>query len=169
MQINNDKVVSLQYELRTEKGGAVVEKTDVEHPLTFLFGHKNMLPKFEENLKNLKKGDKFDFMLNTEDGYGKFKEEMVVDVPANIFSQDGKIDKNEIVVGKTMAMQDAQGNKFNGTVKAISDQTVKMDFNHPMANKNLYFKGEVSTIRDANANEIKQGYPEHECTGCGKH
>ena len=169
MQINNDKVVSVQYELRTEKEGVVVEKTSEDHPLTFLFGHKNMLPKFEDNLMNLKKGDKFDFMLKTEEAYGKFKQEMIIDIPAQSFSQDGKIDKNEIVVGKTMSMQDAQGRKFNGTIKEVSDEKVKMDFNHPMADRDLYFKGEIAIIREATEDELKQGQPEHECTGCGKH
>ena len=169
MQIINDKVVSVHYELRTTKGGEVVEKTEKENPLTFLFGHKNMLPKFEDNLKDLKKGDKFDFMLKAEEGYGKFNQDMVIDIPAKTLSPDGKIDKTQIFVGKTLAMQDNKGNKFNGLVKEVGEDKVKMDFNHPMADKDLFFSGEIATIRDADANELKQGHPGHECTGCGKH
>ena len=169
MQILKDKVVSVYYELRTTKDGEVVEKTGEENPLTFLFGHKNMLPKFEDNLKDLKKSDKFNFMLKAEDAYGKSNEKMVIDVPANVFASNGKIDKKNIVVGKTIEMQDNRGQKFKGVVKRVGDEIVKIDFNHPMANKDLFFSGEIATIRQAEPNEIKQGFPEHECTSCGKH
>lgn len=176
MIIEKDKVVSLHYELRTVKNGAIEETTKNGQPLTFLFGHGNMLPKFEENLAELKVGQSFDFMLNPKEGYGEVSPEMVIDLPKTAFSKDGSIDPNIVAVGKTIGMQDAQGNRFNGIVLEIAEQTVKMDFNHVMAGKELFFSGEIVNIREASKEELEHHHvhqhhhdDDHECTNCGKH
>ena len=99
MQITNNKVVAVHYELKNEKDGKIVESTYDNQPLTFLFGHKNMLPKFEENLKKYKKGEKFQFMLSAEDAYGKYNPQMLIDVSKDIFTNQEtllKISKKHI-------------------------------------------------------------------------
>lgn len=175
MIIAKDKVVSLSYELRNTKEGEIVEKTHEQQPLTFLFGHNNMLPKFEENLSGKKVGDKFDFMLAAKDAYGEKNNEVIIDVPKNVFSPDGKINEEEVFVGRQLTMQDNSGRKFNGTVIEIKENAVVMDFNHPMAGKDLFFTGQVIEIKDATEEELKHGHVhhqqqgDHECTNCGKH
>jgi len=171
MIIEKDKVVSLHYELRTEKNGDIQETTKGGQPLTFIYGNQQMLPKFEENLANLKTGEKFEFMLDPKNGYGEVNPQMIIDIPKTSLSQDGKLDPNIVAVGKVIGMQDAQGNRFNGTVLEIKEDTVNMDFNHTMAGKDLFFSGEIVEVR----NETKEEYEhrnhqhDHECTGCGKH
>ncbi|MFO7922248.1 MAG: peptidylprolyl isomerase [Bacteroidales bacterium] len=173
MIIEENKVVSLTYELRVNnEKGEVVEKVEKNAPLTFLFGRGNLLPDFEANIDGLKKGDPFSFKLEPEKAYGQVSEEAVVDLPKNIFEIDGKIDDNLLKVGNTIPMQDNSGNRLNGIVLDIGDETVKMDFNHPLAGDNLYFKGEVSAIRDATEEEVSHGHVHqgggtHPCGGGG--
>jgi FKBP-type peptidyl-prolyl cis-trans isomerase SlyD len=77
MVIEKNKVVSVSYELRTHgKEGEIVDLAYEESPLQFIYGIGMMLPKFEENLSNLKVNDTFDFMLTSEEGYGERNEEM---------------------------------------------------------------------------------------------
>lgn len=174
MNIAKDKVISVSYELRTSENGEIVEKTQEENPLTFLFGHGNMLPKFESNLEGLKQGDKFEFKLDSQDAYGKYNPKAVIDVPKSAFEVEGKVDEKLLQLGATVPMMDNNGNRFNGIVKEILDEKVKMDFNHPMADQNLFFNGEILEIREASENELKHGHvhqggEDHECTDCGKH
>jgi FKBP-type peptidyl-prolyl cis-trans isomerase SlyD len=167
MEITDKKVVSLIYELRQDSAtGAVVEQVDKANPLTFLFGSGNLLPKFEEHLSKLKTGDAFEFGLNSEDAYGPVVDNAVVSVPKNIFEVEGKIDENMLQVGNMVPMMDNEGRRLNGKVLEITDEVVKMDFNHPMAGENLHFKGEVTEIREATDEELTHGHV-HGNQDCG--
>ncbi len=172
MNIEKNKIVSLHYELRTSKDGEIQETTKNSEPLTFIFGQGNMLPKFEENLKDLKTGDKYSFMLSPQNGYGICNPQMIIEIPKTTFAPDGNLDPNAVSVGKVIGMQDNQGNRFNGTVLTIGDANITMDFNHAMAGKYLFFSGEIVEVRDATQKEQEHSHHHgdgHECTGCGKH
>ncbi len=170
MMIEENKVVSLTYELRVnDHQGEIVEKVEKNKPLTFIFGRGNLLPDFESNIDGLKEGDSFSFTLEPEKAYGKVSDEAIVDLPKNIFEIDGKIDENILKVGNNIPMQDNSGNRLNGVVMEIADDAVKMDFNHPLAGDVLFFKGNVSGIRDATQEEINHGHVHeggsHPCGG----
>lgn len=156
MNISKDKVVSVTYELKTDLEGEVVEKAVKETPLTFLYGAGQMLEKFEENLMGLKVGDAFDFKLSADEAYGQASEDAVVDLPKNIFEVNGEIDQEVIKVGNVVPMQDSSGRRLNGIVLEISGETVKMDFNHPLAGDDLFFNGEVIEVREATPEEVQQ-------------
>jgi FKBP-type peptidyl-prolyl cis-trans isomerase SlyD len=55
-------------------------------------------------------------------------------------------------------MQDQHGNPLEGLVLEIGEDTVKMDFNHPLAGKHLHFSGEVLDVREASAEETEHGH-----------
>jgi len=159
MVISKNKVVSLTYELKLDNAeGEVVDMADAAQPLVFLYGAGNMLPKFESNLAELKADDNFEFTLSSDDAYGPVIEEAVVDLPIDIFMVDGKIDPDMLFVGNVIPMQDNEGRPLDGTVVSITDDKVKMDFNHPMAGKTLHFTGKILDLREATAEEISHGH-----------
>ncbi|MPL72138.1 FKBP-type peptidyl-prolyl cis-trans isomerase SlyD [bioreactor metagenome] len=159
MIISKNKVVSLTYELKLDNAeGEVVDMADAAQPLVFLYGAGNMLPKFESNLAELKANDDFEFTLSSDDAYGPVIEEAVVELPIDIFMVDGKIDPDMLFVGNVIPMQDNEGRPLDGTVVSISDDKVKMDFNHPMAGKTLHFTGKILELREATAEEISHGH-----------
>ncbi len=159
MTIDNQKVVSVTYELSiNDFGGDVVETVKEEKPLTFLFGVGNMLETFEENIKGLNPGDDFKFKIDCDNAYGKANEEAIVDLPKNIFEVEGKIPEDLLKVGNYIPMQDQEGNKLDGIVLEVSDDQVKMDFNHPLAGDDLFFKGKVVEVREPSDEELNQGH-----------
>ncbi|MCF8381085.1 MAG: peptidylprolyl isomerase [Bacteroidales bacterium] len=167
MIIESNKVVSIVYDLRKDSvDGEIVESLKIDQPLVFLFGTGNLLPKFEENLNGLKKDDKFSFMLKTEEAYGPVQENAIVDVPLDVFKVDGQVDHSMVKVGNAIPMLDNEGRRLNGLVISISDESVKMDFNHPMAGSDLFFNGKVTDIREPNADELKHGHV-HSSGSCG--
>jgi FKBP-type peptidyl-prolyl cis-trans isomerase SlyD len=167
MIAEKNSVVSIVYELRSgSKEGEIVESLTNENPLTFLFGTGGLLPKFEEQLDGLSTGDSFEFLLHSEDAYGPVIENAIVHVPQSVFEIDGIIDENLMKIGTMVPMMDSEGRRLNGKVIALEGDAVKMDFNHPMAGNDLYFKGEVTEVRSATEEELTHGHV-HATGGCG--
>ena len=82
----------------------------------------------------------------------------IVELGLDVFKVDGKVDTNVVAVGKMVPMQDQSGNPLRGIVIEMNDQSVKMDFNHPLAGKELNFTGKVVEVREADENEIAHGH-----------
>ena len=165
MTISNEKVVSLVYQLRVDdNNGDIVETVQEDKPFVFLYGAGNMLPMFETNLNGLKAGDKFEFKIACDDAYGQASDEAVVELPKNIFEVNGKIEDGLIEPGNVIPMQSQDGQRLNGVVVELQDDVVVMDFNHPLAGDDLFFQGHIIEVREATAEELKQGYAasEHE-------
>lgn len=167
--ITKNKVVSVSYELRTQADGEIIERAGTENPLTFVCGYDQTIPQFEMNLLGLKEGDKFDFSLTADNAYGPRNEEMVVDLPLNLFEQ---VEEEMLKVGSVLPMQDSLGRKLQGEIKEIKEESLTMDFNHPLAGQELFFKGEVTNVRDANDEELENlnsgcGGSCSSCSSCG--
>lgn len=158
MTIEKNKVVSLTYTLRD--GGAlgeVVEVANEENALVFLYGAGMMLPSFEQNLTELKAGSDFSFLLKAAEAYGEQNPEAIVEFDKKIFEVDGNMDP-QMVAGKPVMMRDEQGHTMRAMILAIGEDKVKLDFNPPMAGKDLHFTGKILTVRAASAEEISHGH-----------
>src|ERR1700754_2882889 len=108
MKIAPKHVVSLTYDLYTKKENGTeefVESADTNHPLIFLYGAGQMLPKFEENLNALSAGYTYDFHLAAKDAYGVYDEEAVANLPLEMFK-----DVDMPGIGNVIPLQDNQGN-----------------------------------------------------------
>ncbi len=158
MNIGKDTVVSINYKLQqNDASGEVIQEVKDQDPFVFLFGHSQVLPQFETNLSGKAKGDAFEFGIKSEDGYGARDEKAVADLPIALFMKDGQL-LDMVKVGHFLPMNDQEGNQMQGLVLEISEETVKMDFNHPMAGIDLFFSGEVLDVRAATAEEIDHGH-----------
>ena len=173
MTISKNKVVSLSYELRVDgKDGEIIETVTDDRPLTFIFGMDNLVPGFERNIENLKTGDDFAFLLTCEEAYGPALEEAVVEIPKTAFVVDGEVDDDILFEGNAIPMTDSDGNHLNGVIAEIKEDTVIMDFNHPLAGDDLFFTGTVVDVREATAEELEHGHIHSNCSsggcdGCG--
>jgi len=155
MAVTKNKMVSLTYDLRVDGAtGDLIEQATAERPLSFVYGAGVMLPKFEALLEGLEQGKSFEISLSCDDAYGEVDENAIVDLPKHIFIIDGKFDEDIIKVGNTVPMMSTNGQRMNGLVLDITDDTIKMDFNHPLAGENLFFNGEILEVRDATEEEI---------------
>ena len=147
MKIGKDKVVSLSYTLTVD--GDVVETVTSDKPMDFIFGTGYLLPKFEQNVEGKEVGDTFDFMLTATEGYGEVSEEAIIELPKDMFMVDGKVEDGLLTVGNVLPMQDSDGNKLNGTIDEVKDDVVVMNFNHPLAGKNITFEVEIFKVTPA--------------------
>ena len=134
--ITKNKMVSVSYELRTEQNGELLEAAGADRPLDFICGQGQTLEYFEMNLLDKNEGDKFDFSIPAAHAYGLVNEDMIVDLPQEIFKD---VEAEEMVVGHVLPMMDSVGRRLQGKILSIGDEEVRIDFNHPLAGKDLFF------------------------------
>jgi FKBP-type peptidyl-prolyl cis-trans isomerase SlyD len=158
MKATRNTVVSLSYQLRNEPDGPIMDEATADTPFEFLFGHGNVLDKFEQNLDGLIPGNQFGFVLTPEEGYGEFDPEAVIKMKKSDFRFEGEDASHLIEVGNLIPLQDQFGNPFQGRITYIQDDEVTIDLNHPFAGKTLYFTGEVLNVREAHAAELEHGH-----------
>ncbi|MCI5757600.1 MAG: peptidylprolyl isomerase [Alloprevotella sp.] len=156
--MQENKYITVAYELYTdnEKGiHELVEKAPVEHPFQFITNMGVALDAFEAKVAALAEGENFDFTLTADEAYGPYEEAHVIDLDKEIFCIDGRFDKNTIYPGNVIPLVNADGNRFQGLILEVTDSKVKVDLNHPLAGKDLHFRGEVVTSRPATVAEIQ--------------
>ncbi len=157
--IANNKVVSLHYVLKEgTKESNVIEETTGAEPMVFIYGVGQMIPKFEAEIANKVVGDKAEFQILAAEAYGEIEPNAVVSLPIDVFKNEGAVDLEMIKVGNVLPMQDAEGQRMDGIVMDVTETEVKMDFNHPMAGKDLYFEVEITDVRDASKEELEHGH-----------
>ena len=147
MKIQEGTSATVQYRLQDADTGEVIDQSAEKQPLTLIFGKGLLFPEFEENLQGLSVGDPFDFVIKAADAYGDIDPYAVFDIPLDTFEVDGKIDEQMIQIGNRITMTDDMGGKHLGKILKISEDAVLMDFNHPLAGKNIRFTGKVIEIK----------------------
>ena len=152
-----NKYISVQYKLYTvdEKGEHLVEQTTPERPFEFISGFGFALEAFENQVKDLEKGQTFTFQLTKDEAYGDYEEERVLDLERDIFTINGHFDHEHIYEGAVVPLQNEDGNHFYGRVLKVTEDQVKMDLNHPLAGETLEFSGVVTENREATKEEIQ--------------
>lgn len=160
--ITKNKFVTVSYELRTEQNGEALETAGNDRPLEFICGQGQTLEYFEMNLLDKNEGDKFDFKIPAANAYGDVNEDMIVDLPKDIFKD---VEAEDMVVGNVLPMMDSIGRRLQGEIESIGEEEVRVNFNHPLAGKDLFFKGEILGVRDATDEEL-EALHSHKCGGC---
>jgi FKBP-type peptidyl-prolyl cis-trans isomerase SlyD len=160
MIITQNSVVTLHYILRESgKDGDLIEETFGDEPLVYLQGHGTMIPGFEKQLEGKTIGDTYEFTLSPEEAYGSIDQDNIVEVPIQNFEdEEGKIERELLEIGAPINMSDDEGNQFQGFISEVKEETVVVDFNHPMAGLFLHFSGEIVAIRVATEEEISHGH-----------
>ncbi|NLB70813.1 MAG: peptidylprolyl isomerase [Chloroflexi bacterium] len=155
--IQNDTVVQIAYNLTVE--GEEVESNLLE----YLQGHGNIIPGLETALLGLQEGERKHVVVAAEQAYGAFDPALVLNVNRSSFPDDF-----EIHLGQPMNLRDASGNVFQAVATALSEDSVELDMNHPMAGKVLEFQVTVLSIRPASEEEIAHGHLHYAngCAGC---
>lgn len=167
--MDNNNYIVLSYSLFAEVEGErmLLEQTEEGKPFWFISGMGMTLPKFDEELAKLGRGETFDFVIAKEDAYGEYDEEHIVDLDKKIFMPDGKFDEKLIYVDAIIPLMNADGNRFNARVLEITADKVTVDLNHPYAGLDLNFKGEILENRPATAKEMEQLAKMLSGEGCG--
>jgi len=163
MAIQKDQIVSIEYEVND--GTKVVDSNIGGLPLVFMYGRGQIIPGLESAITNMSIGDKADVVVKAEDAYGEYDAAAKQEVPKDQFSGI------DLEVGMTLYGQGEDGGTVQVVVQEIGDENVIIDFNHPLAGKELSFLVIVNNIREASAEELMSGIPaenqQDDCCGTG--
>jgi FKBP-type peptidyl-prolyl cis-trans isomerase SlyD len=150
-QIADDVVVSIDYTLTVD--GEVIDSTEGDEPLQFLQGHQNIIPGLERELNGMKIGESKTVVVPATEAYGEVDPENVIDVPRNEFPKEIPLEP-----GTELEVKNADGEVLSATIASVNNQTVKLDFNHPLAGKQLTFDVTVMDLRAATEEELAHGH-----------
>ena len=169
MEQNENKYVAVAYDLFAidETGRHLVERAPENEPFVFLSGFGIALEAFEKELVGLETGSDFNFTLTTEQGYGLYDEERVLELDRDLFTIDGRFDRERIFIDAIVPLQNQEADRFMARVIDIRDQVVVVDLNHPLAGKELNFQGTVVENRPATDDEIQKLIRQLTGEGCG--
>jgi FKBP-type peptidyl-prolyl cis-trans isomerase 2 len=136
--VSNGKVISLEYTLKLEDG-QVVDTNMGKDPLTYTHGANQIIRGVEAAVEGMEVGQAKQAIVPPTQGYGNPDPSAIHEVPKEKVPQ-------EIKVGTQLHGKDASGREIRPIVSAIKDETVLLDFNHPLAGKTLYFDLKVVNI-----------------------
>jgi FKBP-type peptidyl-prolyl cis-trans isomerase SlyD len=152
MAIGANKVVTLNYKLSDDLGN-VIQTTNVNEPFVYLSGNNQILPKLEEAIDSMLIGGKKNIGLNSSDAYGDYDEKAVQQVKRQEFPEDA-----ELEAGMEFMAQTPDGKPVPFVIKEVKLDEVIIDFNHPLAGKNLNFDVELVDVREATHEELAHGH-----------
>jgi len=136
--VSNGKVISLEYTLKLEDG-QVVDTNVGQDPLTYTQGANQIIRGVEAAVEGMEIGQAKQAVVSPQEGYGDPDPDAFHEIPKDKVPQEAK-------VGTQLHGKDASGREIRPIVSAIKDDTVLLDFNHPLAGKTLYFDLKVLNI-----------------------
>ena len=134
--------VTLHFAIKLDNGN-VVDSTFDKQPATFTVGDGSLLPGFEQALYGLKAGDKRSLSIGPEQGFGQGNPQNIQVMPRAQFAD------MELSEGLLIIFNDAANAELPGVVKAFDANQVTIDFNHPLAGKDLTFDVEIIDVNAA--------------------
>ena len=153
--VQDGLVVSMDYKLTVD--GEVLDYSEDAGPLQFLAGYGNIVPGLEREMAGMKIGESKDVVVAPADGYGEFDEEAFMEVPRNEFPSDLQLEE-----GIELNVTDEDGQNQYARVENITDESVRLDFNHPLAGAELHFTVKVVALRDPTKEELDHGHVHEE-------
>jgi len=162
-RVDKNLVVSMDYELTVDN--AVIDSSEEGDPIIFLQGVGNIVPGLEKAIQGMKVGESKEIEVKAAEAYGVFDPENFVEVPKNEFPEDIPLE-----VGTEIGVNDDDGEVLTAYIEEVDLEKITLNFNHPLAGKDLKLKVKITDIREASADELEHGhihYDEHECS-CGE-
>ncbi|CAG1016542.1 FKBP-type peptidyl-prolyl cis-trans isomerase SlyD [Anaerolineales bacterium] len=153
--VQDGLVVSMEYTLTVD--GEVLDSSKDAGPLQFLAGYDNIVPGLEREMVGMKIGESKDVVVSPADGYGEFDEDAYAEVPRSEFPDD-----MELELGMELGVTDEDDNHQMAFVESFDDETVRLDFNHPLAGAELHFNVKVVGLREPTKDELEHGHVHEE-------
>jgi FKBP-type peptidyl-prolyl cis-trans isomerase SlpA len=145
-RIGAGKRVTLHFSVALADG-SVVDSTREHEPAEFTVGDGSLLPGFEKAIWGLQAGDRRSVFIDAGRGFGEWNSEN-----QQIFNRSQFADM-ELTPGVVISFADKSG-ELPGVVKKVGADTVTVDFNHPLAGRDLIFEVDIIRVMDADANPV---------------
>lgn len=150
-QVAKNVVVSLEYTLTVD--GEVVDYSNKEEPLEYIQGHDQIIPGLESALNGMVVGESKQVTVAAGEAYGEVDQEAIIEVNRSDFPAEVPME-----IGTEVQVRNMDGHVLDARIASVGDDKVKLDFNHPLAGKDLQFDVTVVGLRNATEEEIEHGH-----------
>jgi FKBP-type peptidyl-prolyl cis-trans isomerase SlyD len=151
LKIADGQVIEMEYTLQVD--GETIDTSAGHGPIEFIQGVGNIIPGLEQALYGMTVGESKDVVVAAADGYGEMDNEAYMEVPRDQFPEDVPME-----VGTQIELHDEAGHPMVARIDQVRDTTVRLDFNHPLAGKELHFSVKIAGLRPATEEELDHGH-----------
>ncbi|OOR91334.1 peptidylprolyl isomerase [Moraxella caviae] len=151
IRISDGSHVALHFEVSLPSGEVIDSTFGRAEPVELTIGDESLLAGFEQVLINLKAGDTRTAHLPPEQAFGEWNPENVQTFLRAQFS----LSEPNPVVGMMMEFADKGKNTLAGVISEVNDDTVKVDFNHPLAGQDVLFKVQIFKVTPKGESSLK--------------
>ena len=138
--VNNNDTISLHYS-GTLNNGEQFDSSEGREPLKFEVGAGQVIPGFDKAVLGMKKDEQKKFTIPAAEAYGEAKEELVYEVPKASIPAELNPSKGQRLVSN---LED--GRQIPVTVSNVTEDTITLDANHPLAGQDLTFDIKIVDI-----------------------
>ncbi len=139
-EINAASTVTLFFSLALDNGD-LIESNFGKEPAAFSMGDGSLLPGFEEKLIGLKAGDIKTIVIPSKEAFSEHNPQNVRTYKRSDFDKD-----MELTHGLIVSFADAGGGELPGVIQGADDEQVVVDFNHPLAGRDITFTVEIIDV-----------------------
>ena len=151
LRIKDGQVVSMEYTLKVD--GDVADSSEGREPLEFVHGAGNIIPGLEREMTGMAVGESKDVVVAAIDAYGVKDDEAFMDVPRDQFPKEIPME-----LGTEIQVQNQAGQPMYARIDKIEDDKVRLNFNHPLAGKELTFDVTIVGLRLPTPEELEHGH-----------
>ena len=153
--VKNDLVIAIDYTLTVD--GKVIDISAEDEPLEFLQGRGNIISGLEGEMLSMKIGESKEVIVAPVDGYGEIDEEAFMEIPSNQFPENIPVE-----AGTELQVENEEGKPAYARIEKIENNIALLNFNHPLAGKELHFAVKVVALREPSEEELAHGHVHHE-------
>ena len=124
--------------------GTVFDSSRERDPLEFTLGSGQVIPGFDTAVEGLAEGESVKTTIACDQAYGKRNDQLVIETPRQHIPAEVQLE-----VGRRLQARSSEGQVTGVTVTKVTDETVTLDANHPLAGQDLTFEIELVEIRSA--------------------
>nr|WP_113865447.1 FKBP-type peptidyl-prolyl cis-trans isomerase [Brenneria salicis]NMN90490.1 FKBP-type peptidyl-prolyl cis-trans isomerase SlpA [Brenneria salicis ATCC 15712 = DSM 30166]RBP64817.1 FKBP-type peptidyl-prolyl cis-trans isomerase SlpA [Brenneria salicis ATCC 15712 = DSM 30166]RLM31544.1 peptidylprolyl isomerase [Brenneria salicis ATCC 15712 = DSM 30166] len=139
--VQSNSEVLVHFILTLADGSAAESTRESGKPALFRLGDGSLSNELEQNLLGLKRGDRRKFTLPPESAFGPVNPDLIQFFLRRDFAQTGVPD-----VGTIMLFSGMGGNDMPGVIREVAEESITVDFNHPLAGQAMTFDLEVLAI-----------------------
>ena len=138
---DGDKV-NISCEVKLENGDLCF-KNEEEKYIEIVVGEGKFFPIVENELKDMEEGETKTITLEPKDAFGQYIDDLVLETPKDVFRYDVDLD-----VGSRVKIDAPSGKTYYGTVTKLTEETLTLDLNHPLAGKKILITVTVASIEE---------------------
>ncbi len=154
MKVENGATVNLHFSLALADG-SIVDSNFAGKPAACIIGDGNLPPAFEEILLGLEAGDEIERKISPERAFGAVNPANLQRFPAANFASLLRDELVPLVPGSVVMFKDPAGFDRPGVIRSIAEAEVEVDFNHPLAGREIVFRAAIVSVLAPGSSELK--------------